>query len=193
MRDPYYRWQAGSTLPCSKIDIVNTAEYLEHHQSNLNPKKKEKKVRDPHFRWQAGSSLPCHSFHRMWVSGASITTLNHKKRALVLSDVQCILNVPPSWSFVNGLLNHVVKELNVEEALKSPILVVQKTAAPKFGVEFRQGSNGTIWSSLATSYDVSRRRATSQWESITALISDYSDSRTHRPVNLKNKTSPSIA
>jgi len=43
VRDPYYRWQAGSTLPCSKIDIVNTAEYLEHHQSNLNPKKKEKK------------------------------------------------------------------------------------------------------------------------------------------------------
>ena len=78
VRDPYYRWQAGSTLPCSKIDIVNTAEYLDHHQSNLNPKKK-KKVRDPHFRWQAGSSLPCHSFHRMWVSGASITTLNHKK------------------------------------------------------------------------------------------------------------------
>ena len=86
-------------------------------------------MRDPHFRWQAGSSLPCHSFHRMWVSGASITTLNHKKRALVLSDVQCILNVPPSWSFLNGLLNHVVKELNVEEALKSSILVVHKAAA----------------------------------------------------------------
>ena len=128
MRDPYYRWQAGSTLPCSKIDIVNTAEYLEHHQSNLNPKKR-KKVRDPHFRRQAGSSLPCHSFHRMWVSGASITTLNHKKRALVLSDVQCISNVPPSWSFLNGLLNHVVKELNVEEALKSSILVVHKAVA----------------------------------------------------------------
>ena len=43
VRDPYYRWQAGSTLPCSKIDIVNTAEYLELHQSNLNLKKKEKK------------------------------------------------------------------------------------------------------------------------------------------------------
>ena len=99
----------------------------------------------------------------------------------MLSDVQCILNVPPSWSFLNGLLNHVVKELNVEEALKSsilvvqkavavplswyflngllnhvikelnveevlksPIFVVQKAAAPKNGVEFRQGSNGTI-------------------------------------------------
>ena len=46
----------------------------------------------------------------------------------MLSDVQCILNVPPSWSFVNGLLSHVVKELNVEEALKLSILVVQKAA-----------------------------------------------------------------
>ena len=116
----------------------------------------------------------------------------------MLSDVQCILNVPPSWSFLNGLLNHVVKELNVEEALKSSILVVhkaaavplswsflngllnhvvkelnveevlkspffvvQKAAAPKNGVEFRQGSNGSIRSSLATSCEVSRRRARS--------------------------------
>ena len=108
----------------------------------------------------------------------------------MLSDVQCILNVPPSWSFVNGLLNHVVKELNVKEALKSSILVVhknvavplswsfhngllnnvvkelnveevlkspffvvQKAAAPKNGVEFRQGSIGTIRSRLARSYD----------------------------------------
>ena len=47
----------------------------------------------------------------------------------MLSDVQCILNVPPSWSFVNGLLNHVVKELNVEEALRSSILVAHKVAA----------------------------------------------------------------
>ena len=37
--------------------------------------------------------------------------------------------VPPSWFFLNGLLNHVVKELNVEEALKSSILVIQKAAA----------------------------------------------------------------
>ena len=36
--------------------------------------------------------------------------------------------VPPSWSLLNGLLNHVVNELNVEEALKSSILVVQKAA-----------------------------------------------------------------
>ena len=34
-----------------------------------------------------------------------------------------------SWSFLNGLLNRVVKELNVEEALKSSFLVVQKAAA----------------------------------------------------------------
>ena len=50
-------------------------------------------------------------------------------------------------------VDHVVKELNIEEALKSPIFVVQKAAAPKTGVEFRQGSIGTIRSSLATSYD----------------------------------------
>ena len=111
----------------------------------------------------------------------------------MLSDVQCILNVPPSWFFVNGLLNHVVTELNIEEALKSSILVVhkaaavplswsflngllnhvvkevlkspffvvQKAAAPKNVVEFCQGSNGSIRSSLATSCDVSRRRARS--------------------------------
>ena len=71
----------------------------------------------------------------------------------MLSDVQCILNVPPSWSFVNGLLNHVVKEFNVEEALKLSIFIVQKAAAPKSGLEFRQDSIGTIRNSLATSCD----------------------------------------
>ena len=55
-------------------------------------------------------------------------------------------------------VNHIVKELNVKEALKSSIFVAQKAAAPKSGVEFRQGANGTIRSSLATSYDVARRR-----------------------------------
>jgi len=64
---------------------------------------------------------------------------------------------------VNDLLfdewvNHVVKKVNVKEALKSSIFVVQKAAVPKNGVEFRQGSNGTIRNSLTTSYDVSRRR-----------------------------------
>ena len=41
---------------------------------------------------------------------------------------------------------------------KSSIFVVQKATAPKNGVKFRQGSIGTIRSSLATSYDVWRRR-----------------------------------
>ena len=42
---------------------------------------------------------------------------------------------------------------------KSSIFVLQKATAPKSGVEFRQGSIGTIRVSLATSYDVWRRRA----------------------------------
>ena len=67
---------------------------------------------------------------------------------------------------LNGLLfdewvDHAVKELNIEKALKLSILVVQKAAAPKNGVECCQGSNGTIRSSLATSYDLSRRRQAS--------------------------------
>ena len=57
----------------------------------------------------------------------------------MLSDVQCILNVPPSWSFLNGLLNHVVKELNVEEALKSSILVVHKAATVPLSWSFLNG------------------------------------------------------
>ena len=55
-------------------------------------------------------------------------------------------------------LGHHVLNGDVKEALKSSIFVVQKAAAPKTGVEFRQGSNGTIRSSLATSPDVLRRR-----------------------------------
>ena len=42
---------------------------------------------------------------------------------------------------------------DVKEALKSSIFVVQKAAAPKSGVEFRQGSIGTIRRSLAASCD----------------------------------------
>ena len=62
---------------------------------------------------------------------------------------------PPQYDLLfDEWVDHVVKELNVEEALKSPILVVQKAAAPKTGVEFCQGSIGTIKSSLATLYDV---------------------------------------
>ena len=71
---------------------------------------------------------------------------------------------PFKLAHLNNLLfdkwvDHVVKEVIVKEALKLSIFVVQKAAAPKSGVKFRQGSNGTIRSSLATSYDVSRRRA----------------------------------
>ena len=68
--------------------------------------------------------------------------------------VQKAAAVPLSWSFLNGLLNHVVKELNDEKVLKLPIFVIQKAAAPKIGVEFCQGFNGTIRSSLATSQDI---------------------------------------
>ena len=46
---------------------------------------------------------------------------------------------------------HIVKELNIKEALKSSIFVAQKAAAPKNGVKFCQGSNGTIRGILATS------------------------------------------
>ena len=46
-------------------------------------------------------------------------------------------------------VDHVVKEV-----LKSSIFVVHKAAAPKNGIEFRQGPNGTIRSSLATLPDV---------------------------------------
>ena len=53
--------------------------------------------------------------------------------------MQCILNVPTSWSFLNGLLNHVVKELNVEEALKSSILVVHKAATVPLSWSFING------------------------------------------------------
>ena len=54
---------------------------------------------------------------------------------------------------VNDLNDDVVVEVDVEEALKSSIFIVQKAAAPKSGVEFCQDSIGTIRSSLATSYD----------------------------------------
>ena len=75
------------------------------------------------------------------------------------------LFVSSSWSASMTSFNHqandVIEEVDVKDALKSSIFVVQKAAAPKTGVEFCQGSIGTIRSSLATSYDVWRRRATS--------------------------------
>ena len=52
------------------------------------------------------------------------------------------------------LVDNVVEEVNTKEALKLSIFVVQKAAAPKNGVEFRQGSNGTIRSSPAMLPDV---------------------------------------
>ena len=51
----------------------------------------------------------------------------------------CILYVPTSWSFLNVLLNHVVKEPNVEEAFKSSILVVQKAAVVPLSWSFLNG------------------------------------------------------
>ena len=58
----------------------------------------------------------------------------------------------------NEKVHDVVEEVNVKEDLKSSIFDVQKAAAPKNIVEFRQSSTGTVRSSLATSYDVWRRR-----------------------------------
>ena len=54
---------------------------------------------------------------------------------------------------LNALNDDVVVEVDVKEALKSSIFIVQKAAAPKSGVEFRQGSIGSSRSSLATSCD----------------------------------------
>ena len=54
---------------------------------------------------------------------------------------------------LNVLNDDVVVEVDVKEVLKSSIFVVQKAAAPKSGVEFRQDSIGTIRNSLAASCD----------------------------------------
>ena len=54
---------------------------------------------------------------------------------------------------LNALNDDVVVEVDVEEALKSSIFIVQKAAAPKSGVEFRQASIGTIRRRLAVSCD----------------------------------------
>ena len=50
----------------------------------------------------------------------------------------------------------------VLNVLNSSIFVVQKLALHQNGVEFRQQSIGDIRSSVATLYDVVRRRATSR-------------------------------
>ena len=79
-----------------------------------------------------------------------------------MTSIICLFELVP----LNGLLfdewvDHDVKKLNVEEALKLSIFVLQKAAAPKNVVEFRHSSIGTIRSILATPYDVWRPRATS--------------------------------
>ena len=85
---------------------------------------------------------------------------------------------------------------NVKEALKSSIFVVQKAAAPKTGVEFRQGSNGTIRSSLATSYDVSRRRARSptfdQSEASELSQTEPQKDRTTKPQRINMLSGPAL-
>ena len=65
-----------------------------------------------------------------------------------------------SFSFL-GFNPDIVEEFGVKWGLKSSIFVVQKTTAPKIGLEFRQGSIGAIRSTLAMLYDsgdVARRR-----------------------------------
>ena len=54
---------------------------------------------------------------------------------------------------LNDLNDDVVVEVDVKEALKLSILIVQKAVAPKSGIEFCQGSIGTIRSRLAMSCD----------------------------------------
>ena len=51
--------------------------------------------------------------------------------------------------FCDELVDDIVEEIDIKEILKSSILVVQKATAPKFGVEFCQGSIGAIKSSYA--------------------------------------------
>ena len=86
---------------------------------------------------------------------------------------------------LNDFNDDVVEEVNVKEALKSSIFVVQKAAAPKSGVEFRQGSIGTIRSSLATSCDVADFRPIRGLEIISdryidRYIARYIDRYIHR-------------
>ena len=56
----------------------------------------------------------------------------------------------PSVPLFDEWAENVVKEVNFKETLKSSIFVIQMAAAPKNGVEFRQGFIGTIRSRLAT-------------------------------------------
>ena len=100
---------------------------------------------------------------------------------------------PPLFYFSDLLfdeyIDDVVEEVNAKEALKSSIFVVQKAAAPKTGVESRQSSIGTIRSSLATSYNVWRRRATSLLviRKLTTHWLTHPQHRSWRPCGPKNQ------
>ena len=59
------------------------------------------------------------------------------------------------------------------KTLKSSIFVVQKAAAPKNGVEFCQRPIGDIRRSLATSYDVWRRRRFFFWQTKQTKRNEY--------------------
>ena len=61
------------------------------------------------------------------------------------------LSLPYFYLFELAIEFNFSPECGIVE--KSSIFVVQKADAPKIGLEFHQGSIGTIRSSLATSYD----------------------------------------
>ena len=66
-------------------------------------------------------------------------------------------NLQPRFqSKLKSQLTSSVATASLNQGLKLSIFDVQKATAPKSGVEFRQGSIGTIRGSLATPYDVWR-------------------------------------
>ena len=68
----------------------------------------------------------------------------------------------PGPNLLKSQMTSSVATASLNQGLKLSIFDVQKATAPKSGVEFRQGSIGTIRGSLATPYDVWRRRARHQ-------------------------------
>jgi len=77
-----------------------------------------------------------------------------------LQSQYCFSGICPVPCAFQQSSNVQVEEVGVKRVLKSSIFVVQKATAPKTGVEFLQGSIG----SLAMSYDVWRSRAASPWK-----------------------------
>ena len=61
-----------------------------------------------------------------------------------MTSIICLFKLDFKDLLFGERIDHVVKEVNFKDALKMAIFVVQKAAAPKNGVEFCQGSNGTI-------------------------------------------------